>query len=206
MLSFGSNYRFNIGRNFPYEVMDEIENCRNKDIIVNEKHTPFEEAAKTGVFANVTVSSPNCFDGKIEAILLSRGIDFRRQTFEEALDLDNIKNRIQLSEDDFYYGNRLINIDTKILDNLFKEDGISYIEPYGKNGISNRYKGVGEYLKTGEKIDATKVCFMEQDGKLAASINDGRHRFAYMRDLGMKEIPVSVDKNSYEIAKKYGLI
>lgn len=206
MVSFGSNYRFNIGANFPYKVMKKLASRSCDGIVVKEKYMPFEEATKTGIFAKVTVNAPEYFDGSIEKLLLSKGINFHKQTIDEAMDLDNIKNRIQLSEHDAGYGYSLIDVDTEILNKLFKEDGASYIEPYGKNGANEKYKNVGEYLKTGENINATKVYFMEKDGELTAAIGDGRHRFAYMRDLGMKSIPISVDKDSYEIAQKYGLV
>ena len=208
MVSFGSNYSFNIGKNFPYEVQDKLGmyEIMGTGVQVREEFTPFQEAVKTGVFANMTVTAPDKYDGEIETLLLSRGIDFHKQTFKEALDLENIKSRIQLSEDDKYFGYKLVEIDTDTLNKLFIEDECSYILPNGINGIFDRYKNVGEYLKTGQKIDATQVCFSEKNGKLAASISDGRHRFAYMRDLGMKSIPVAVDKKSYEIAVIHGLV
>lgn len=206
MVSFGSNYKFNVGYNFPYEVMDKLACQHRKGVVISEEFTPFSESVKTGVFAKVSVSSPDSLDDKIEALLLSKGIDFHKQTFAEALDLENIKNRIQLSKNDKEFGYNLVEFDTDVLDELFKEDGVSYIEPHGKNGLGTRYRGVGEYLKTGRNIDATRVHFRETDGSLSALIEDGRHRFAYMRDLGMKTIPVSIDENSYEIAQKYGLI
>jgi hypothetical protein len=35
---------------------------------------------------------------------------------------------------------------------------------------------------------------------------DGRHRFAYLRDIGLKKIPMSLDKESVRNAKKHGYI
>lgn len=208
MVSFGSNYKFNIGKNFPYEVQNTlgIYEIKGTGVQMREEYTPFEEAVKTGVFASMTVTSPDEYDAEIEALLLSRGIDFHKQTFEEALDLENIKNRIQLSDDDKYFGYKLVELDTDLLNKLFIEDECSYIEPNGTNGLGQRYQNVGEYLKTGQKINATQVHFSERDGKLTAGISDGRHRFAYMRDLGMKSIPVALDKKSYEVAVEYGLV
>lgn len=206
MISFGSNFKFNIGHNFPYEVMDVLASQQRKGVLVSGEFPSFSESVKTGVFEKVSVTSPDSLDDKIEALLISKGIDFHKQTFAEALDLENIKNRIQLSKNDKEFGYNLVEFDTDVLNELFKQDGVSYIEPYGKNGIGTRYRGVGEYLKTGRNIDATRVCFGETAGNLTAVIEDGRHRFAYMRDLGMERIPISIDKNSYEVAKKYGLI
>lgn len=206
MVSFGSNYSFDIDYNFPYKVMGKLEKYTDDGIIINEKETSVEEADKTGVSSKITVTSPDYFDKKIEALLLSLGIDFHKQSFAEALDLENIKNRIQLSEFDKKFGYKLVEFDTDFLNELFLKDGLSYIEPNGTNGIGTRYQGVGNYLRTGQNIDATRVCFLEENGSLTAKINDGRHRFAYMRDLGMKRIPISIDKNSYKVAKKYGLI
>ena len=92
------------------------------------------------------------------------------------------------------------------LTELFKKDGISYIEPKGGNGIGNRYSRVIEYLKTGQPIDATLVYLNKRYDGLSASIGDGRHRFAVLRDMGMKKIPVALHNESIELAREYGLI
>lgn len=206
-VSFGSNYKFNIGHDFPYEVMDKIGRHEIQgNATVSQKYPSFQESCKTGVFAEVTVSVPDKLDADIESILASKGIKFSKLTTKEALDPENIKNRIQLSELDKRHNCFLVDINTKAMDKLFKENGLAYIEPNGTNGIGERYKRVGEFLRTGKNIDATRVVLGEKAGKLTASILDGRHRFAYMRDLGMKEIPLSMDEDSYNLAIKHGLI
>ena len=86
MVSFGSNYRFNIGSNFPNDVVDKLWNYEFRGVELRENYTSFEEASKTGIYATMTVTAPDKFDGEIETLLLSRGIDFHKQTFDEALD------------------------------------------------------------------------------------------------------------------------
>jgi hypothetical protein len=45
---------------------------------------------------------------------------------------------------------------------------------------------------------------VNKDGGIV--FGDGRHRFAYLRDKGLKEIPMSFDKESVIHAKKHGYI
>ncbi len=205
-VSFGSNYRLDAGKNFPDDIIDKLYKYERKGAEITTEFVPFKEAMQTGIYERINVSAPDKYDGEIETLLLSKGIDFHKQTKKEALDLENIKSRIQLSRLSEMQGCHLVEIDTQKLDELFKKDGMSYIEPNGKNGIGNRYQNVGEYLKTGQNIDATQVVLNEYDGDLTASILDGRHRFAYLRDLGMEKIPVAIDKDSFKTAQKYGLI
>lgn len=205
-ISFTSNFRFNVGRNFPYNAVDRIYSYEFKKGTVREYYPTFEEASKTGVFQKLTLTVPDEFDREIESYCSQKGIDYKKQTFDEAMDLENIKKRIQIDRYSDKSKNHLVELDVKTLDDLFKKDAISYIEPNGVNGIGNRYKKVGEYLKTGENIDATIVHFEDFCGQLRARISDGRHRFAYLRDLGMQKIMVQLDDESLQLAKKFKLI
>jgi len=204
-VSFGSNYKFDITRNYPKEAMDELAEYEDKGARIIGQFPSLLESAKTGVYEHVLVSSPDKYDYDIETILKSRGIDFHKQTKQEAMELKNIKNRIVLGK---YDDNKfLVEVNTAKFNELFKQDGISYIEPYGTNGLDSRYEDVGKYLETGLDIDAVKVCITEmKEGQIRASVIDGRHRFAYLRDLGLETMPVCLDKNSLKIAKKYGLV
>lgn len=205
-ISFGSNYRFGIGSDYPGAVMNKLACYQRDGAVIATEFLPLHESMQTGIYENVLISAPDKFDGEIETLLLSNGIDFHKQTKEEALDLENIKNRIQLSDLDKIRDAYLIELDVKKLNELFKQDDISYIEPNGTNGIGSRYKDVGEYLKTGQNIDAVRVILNERSGNLAACIADGRHRFAYLRDMGMKTMPVCLDKDSFKLAAKHGLV
>lgn len=204
-ISFGSSYTINKTRQTPPTLIDKLYNLENKGGSVLVKYTSSEHYAKTGVSAIYSVNTPDDMDMAIEALLISNGIDFHKTTTEDSLDLENIKSRIELG---YWEQNThtLVEIDTEKLNELFKKDGIAYIEPQGGNGIGKRYAGVIEYLKTGRPIEATTVFLNKRYDGLSASIGDGRHRFAVLRDMGMKKIPVALHNESLELAKEYGLI
>ena len=68
-----------------------------------------------------------------------------------------------------------------------------------------KYDNIKQFLETGEPIVAPHIYFEVKDDKTTVHFQDGRHRFAVLRDLGMKEIPVAINKNDISIAEKMGL-
>ncbi|MBQ4646545.1 MAG: hypothetical protein IJB79_04275 [Candidatus Gastranaerophilales bacterium] len=202
-ISFGSNYLINQGRNFPYEAIDQIENI--EDIKLTQEFCPFDEACKTGIFSKITLSSPDDYDNEIERILISNNINFLKTSIKDALNLKNITSRMIL-DPDFSDRYELVLMNTEDLNELFKMDDTSYIEPFGVNGLERRYEGFCDYLRTGKKIYAPMVVINNFNGELSASISDGRHRFAVLRDMGIKQMPVAIPKYSIDIAKRYGLL
>ena len=205
-ISFGSNYKINVGNNFPNEALDKIYNYEFKGGKIYSQFTDIEEAQKTHIYEKMNVCIPDEHDIDFETYLISKGINFKKETTKEAMDIENIKGRIELSKQQKARNYVLVEIDTNKFNELFKQNGISYISPNGTNGIGNRYKKFEEYLKTGQPITATDVNVNVFNGKLSTSINDGRHRFAYLRDMGMNKIPIAMSKESYQNAKEFGLI
>jgi len=74
----------------------------------------------------------------------------------------------------------------------------------GKGGtghtISNRYGRFQEFLKTGEAVEMPEVGLTPEDLGIPIRLGftNGRHRFAVLRDMGLKSIPVSVDRKQFE--------
>ena len=205
-ISFGSNYSVDIKKNFPFQVIGEIELKDLKNIDVKTDFTSFEEIQKTGIYGHIQIAAIDHYDGDIEKILTAYGIPFKKESISNALNLENIVKRINLYKLDQMQNCKLVRINTKKLDELFKKDKLAYIEPEGKNGIRNRYKLFGEYLKTGRNINATRVVLSEHCDGLQATVVDGRHRFAYMRDIGIEAMPIALDEDSIKLAEKYNLI
>ena len=101
-------------------------------------------------------------------------------------------------------GNKLHFVNTDKFDEAFKKNKDQYIGPGGTgNIIGERYKGVGEYLKNAKSMRASEA-YVKKDGNVI--FGDGRHRFAYLRDSGLKKIPMSLDKESERHAKHHGYI
>ena len=69
--------------------------------------------------------------------------------------------------------------------------------------IAGRYKRFGEWLAHTEKAVMMPTIGLCDDGEV--SFTDGRHRFAWLRDRGLKRIPAAVDKVSLEsITARFG--
>jgi len=79
----------------------------------------------------------------------------------------------------------------------------NYVGEKGEGGIGDRYKEFGKFVKKAESIRASNV-YIKPNG--TPVFGDGRHRYAYLRDQGIKKIPMSMDKESIENAKKHGYL
>ena len=101
-------------------------------------------------------------------------------------------------------GNKLHFVDADKFEEAFKKNEMQYV---GKNGTHNaigkRYENVGEFLKTAKSMRASQAD-VKKDGSVI--FGDGRHRFAFLRDKGLKKIPMSLDKESIRYAKTHGYI
>ena len=62
--------------------------------------------------------------------------------------------------------------------------------------ISGRYKKFGEWLARAERAVEMPTIRLRDDGQV--SFTDGRHRFAWLRDHGLKRIPVAANNESLE--------
>ncbi|OGM10520.1 hypothetical protein A2Z67_02870 [Candidatus Woesebacteria bacterium RBG_13_36_22] len=102
-------------------------------------------------------------------------------------------------------GSRAVLVDVDKFDKEWSKDEDFYIGPGGTGAkISDRYERFNEFLKTGELIEMPEVSSRPLTlgtGSLVGFTN-GRHRFAVLRDLGFKVIPLSVDLNSFAFFKE----
>lgn len=94
-------------------------------------------------------------------------------------------------------------MDVDKLDQAWKKSGQAYVSKGGEGGISGRYELFAKFWTDGNTIIAPLIN-VSKNGKV--EFNNGRHRFAYLRDQGVKQIPVSIDADDLETAKKKGLI
>jgi hypothetical protein len=97
-------------------------------------------------------------------------------------------------------GYETVFVDTKKFDSAWKEDKSFYIGLDGEGGIGKRYDGFLKFIDTHDTFEQSVVGFDIYNKR--PSFIDGRHRFAVLRDLGMKKIPVSVDPDSLEQIQK----
>ena len=125
----------------------------------------------------------------------------------DSLDPDDIVARMVINSHDKSGDKLLQNINTKKLDSELRKMPELYIGYNGANGSSYRYDRFKSFLKTNQEILSPIVYLKRLDnGEIETHIYDGRHRFAVLRDMGIEQIPVTIDKESLELAKEIGLV
>ena len=109
----------------------------------------------------------------------------------------------------------LVQVKVPLFDAAFKLAPDTYIGHGGVGQIKNRYQRFGVFFNGGvdpdlhieveptDTIEASEV--VVTDTGRVEFIN-GRHRYAWLRDHGVKNLPVCMDKESVANAKKFGYI
>lgn len=113
---------------------------------------------------------------------------------------------------------QIVWINTKAFDNIWKLNKDFYIGINGRGGIKNRYQRFNMFMRGGQDeilpgtvidvqpTDSIELSEVSVNAKGLISFTNGRHRFAWMRDQGLKKIPVVMDKESIQNAKEFNLI
>lgn len=99
---------------------------------------------------------------------------------------------------------KTVNVDLKKLDDAWKKSSY-YLPSKGKghSEVGGRREAFERFLDKGEDIESPLVT-IDDDGLV--DFDDGRHRFAVLRDMGVESIPVNVPKDQAEIfRKKFGV-
>lgn len=94
-------------------------------------------------------------------------------------------------------------VDVEKVDAAWKKGDQQHISPGGKGGVSGRYERFGEFWDDGNVVIAP-LLNVRKNGTV--EFNNGRHRFAYLRDHGFKQIPVSMDEEDLQRARKFGFV
>ena len=116
------------------------------------------------------------------------------------INLADLKFKMPLNTRDFYME---VMVNVGKFDELWKKDPDFYVSPGGIGQIHNRYEGFGEFLKRGEEIEMP-IASVTSFGTV--QFTNGRHRFAFLRDLGLREIPICMDKESVKFARQSGVL
>ena len=146
-------------------------------------------------------------DDEIETMLANKGIKFTRTSFYTLLDSpDSVKERVVLSPEEKARDFKLVEVDRYNFDMNYEDHGFGYIG-HGNNVTQpERMDRFEEYLKTGKKIHAPIVYIRDTGRHPEISFQDGRHRYAYMRNMKMNGIPLAMNEESLRVAKKYNLL
>lgn len=110
---------------------------------------------------------------------------------------------ISLSRVDAARGFKLVNIDVTKFDHQFAKDIGFYVGQNGDGGITGRYERVKKFIADTGGMEASSVD-VNPDGSVG--FNNGRHRYAALRDAGVKTMPVAMDTESAANARKTGLL
>ena len=191
--------------------VDEIIDLSDRYSFLGDKISSSVEIPEENyTYANSTINfigEDKGADDEIETMLANRGINFTRKSFSELLESsESIKSRVELSPEDKSRGYRLVEIDTTKFDNAYEKYGFAYVGKEGYISQPERTENFKEYLKTGKNIYAPVVYINDYGEYPEIAFGDGRHRYAYMRDIKMNGIPVAMENETIKIARKYGLL
>ena len=99
----------------------------------------------------------------------------------------------------------LHNIATDKIEKSFSKNKDYYISKGGGGAaIGNRYNRFKEFLQSNPKQVHASSIHINDSGEV--QFNNGRHRYAVLRDSGVKHIPVSLGAESRKNAVKFGYI
>ena len=98
----------------------------------------------------------------------------------------------------------LHNIATDKIEKSFSKNKDYYISKGGGAAIGKRYDRFKEFLQS--KPNQIHASSIHIDDSGDVHFNNGRHRYAVLRDSGVTHIPVSLDAESRKNAVKFGYI
>lgn len=116
--------------------------------------------------------------------------------------LDIAKLKVTLSKIDERSGYQLVNVDIRAIERGWSKSDF-YVGPDGEGGIGKRYANVLQYIQDNAAFEASSV-YVKPDG--AVGFENGRHRYAAIRDAGNRTIPVAMDAESIAAAKEHGYL
>lgn len=117
-----------------------------------------------------------------------------------SMDIANLK--VTLSKVDQRLGLKLVNVDIPALEKAWSKSSF-YVGPSGEGGIGKRYENVLKHIQDNSAFEASSV-YIREDG--VVGFENGRHRYAAIRDAGNKTIPVAMDAESIANAKAAGYL
>lgn len=96
-----------------------------------------------------------------------------------------------------------LDADVDKMDGSWKNESDYYVGKDGVGGLNDRYETVSGFIDRGNPIVMPEVSMRTSDG--VVTFIDGRHRFAVLRDKGLKKIKVAVPRDKAEGFKElYG--
>lgn len=207
-ISFKGTYKIDSTNNSHEKIMQTMGffgRLEERRIEIDE-YARFPE--KLGQPTKLTYVVPDDFNWDVEKYLQTSGINFRRISYADLFGEKGIKARMVIpkhcNKDEW----RVVEVKAKEFNEIYKKTSPTYIGDKGNVvELPERNERFKQFLKSGLDIEASQVYLSEACGRLKVAFNDGRHRYAVMRDdLRFEKIPLALDRDSVKLAKKYGLI
>ncbi|RYD61790.1 MAG: hypothetical protein EOP83_16185 [Verrucomicrobiaceae bacterium] len=99
-------------------------------------------------------------------------------------------------------GYAVVWVDVKKIDASWSRDYV-YVGPGGEGGTGRRYAGFGKWLETRDVPVEMSELGIGGHGWIV--FTNGRHRFSWMRDHGVRALPVLVPEDEVEaISQQFG--
>jgi hypothetical protein len=127
------------------------------------------------------------------------------ETKERTVDVGGRQVIAELSPVSAASGDKLVTIDAKAFDRQFARETEFYVGPHGSGsgGIAGRYGRFQDYLASHDRFQASEVGVMP-NGQV--NFTNGRHRYAVLRDAGLRGIPLAMDSESVRNARRHGYL
>jgi len=130
-------------------------------------------------------------------------VEPKEELVSKAVNIDGREVPITMNKTDERSGYSLVDVNVDAFEENFAKNKNFYVGPEGEGGIGKRYSIFTEFAKTAPSIEAPSVG-IDENGRVM--FDNGRHRYAYFRDKGLKTIPMSMSPESLENAKKFGYV
>lgn len=115
------------------------------------------------------------------------------------------KSRFIISPHDARQKRKLVYVDAAKFDQAWAKDRNFYVGPGGTGAaISGRYERFKAFFEDNDDPIIASTVHVREDGHVG--FTDGRHRFAYLRDIGMPSIPVTMNRIEIARARKFNLL
>lgn len=130
-------------------------------------------------------------------------VEPKAELVSKTVTVDDREIPITMNKTDERSGYSLVDVNVDAFEENFAKDKDFYVGPEGEGGIGKRYAIFTEFAKTAPSIEAPSVG-IDENGRVM--FDNGRHRYAYFRDRGLKTIPMSMSPESLANAKKFGYV
>lgn len=206
-ISFKGTFKFNIATN-DYKSANSLYDLQDNILETIDYQDYVEYPSANDDITKFTYVIPDSKNSEVENFCIANGIKFKKCTQEELTSENAVKSRMIVPEFNKINGWQLVEVDIKKFNDLYKKEiDTGYVGDSGKTEHPERCNSFKEYLKSGLDIEAPQVFLREENGDLRITFQDGRHRYSVLRDeLKFKSIPLALDQESIELAKKYELI